>query len=179
MSATFPCARCGRPVRRQPPSAGRPRRIACPRCRYIIYDYPRPAAGLLVVRGPDVLLVRRGHAPKIGALDVPGGFVEANEDLEQAARRELREETGLTLGRVEPLGFYWDTYSLRGFGRFPTMNWYWVGRWRGGTAIAGDDAANAVWLPIAELPRHRRSFAWAHMPVLLRELARWAAGARR
>src|SRR5260370_1172402 len=76
-----------------------PPRIACPRCRYLIYDYPRPAAGMLVLKGDAVLVLRRGAAPKRGFLDIPGGFVDANEDLEAAARRELREETGLAVGR--------------------------------------------------------------------------------
>lgn len=173
MNATFPCVRCGRPVRRRPATAKRPRTIACPRCRYLLYDYPRPCAGMLVVRGDDVLLLRRAHAPKIGALDVPGGFMDANESIEAAARRELREETGLTLGAVEPLGFYWDQYSLRGFGRFPTMNWYFVGRWRRGTPVGADDAASAEWVPFADLARQRRHFAWTHMPRLFRDLGAW------
>ena len=75
----------------------------------MIYDYPRSACGTLVVREDHVLLLTRAQAPRKGFMDVPGGFLEANESLEQAARRELREETGLTLGRVEPLGTYWDT----------------------------------------------------------------------
>jgi ADP-ribose pyrophosphatase YjhB (NUDIX family) len=169
----FPCARCGRPVKRVPPSRTKPRRIACPRCMYLMYDYPRPAAGVLVVKGDAVLLLRRAHAPRIGFLDVPGGFMEANEGIEQAARRELQEETGLSLGALEPLGFYWDTYSLRGFGKFPTMNWYFVGAWRRGTPVAADDAASAEWVPLAELAARRRTYSWAHMPKLFADLRAW------
>ena len=178
MSPEFPCARCGRPVKRLPPSRTRPRRIACPRCRYMIYDYPRPSAGVLVVKDDAVLLVRRGHTPRSGCRDVPGGFMDANEGIEDAARRELREETGLTLGRLEPLGFYWDTYALPGFGRFPTMNWYFVGRWRRGVPVAADDAASAEWVPLAALAARRRSFSWAHMPAVFADLRRWLKAQR-
>ena len=139
----------------------------------MIYDYPRAAAGLLVVRGDRVLLLGRAHAPRVGFLDVPGGFIEAGETIEGAARRELSEETGLTLGRVASLGFYWDTYFIRGFGRFPVMNFYFAGRWRRGEPVAADDAANAAWVPLASLPRFRKRFAWVHMTPLLRDLDRW------
>jgi 8-oxo-dGTP diphosphatase len=140
----------------------------------MIYDYPRAAAGTLVVRPGHVLLLERAHAPREGYLDVPGGFVEAGESLERAARRELHEETGLTLGRVEWLGFYWDTYFIKGFGRFPVMNFYYVGQWRRGEPRAADDAASAEWVPLASLPGLRKRFAWAHMTTLMRDLARWA-----
>jgi len=171
--ATFPCAVCGRAIVRRPPDAHRPRHLTCPRCRYMIYDYPRSACGMLVVREDHVLLLERAQAPRRGYVDVPGGFLEANESLEHAARRELREETGLTLGRVEPLGTYWDTYFIRGFGRFPVQNFYFVGRWRRGTPVAADDAAHAEWVPIASLMRRRRRFAWTHMTPLFRDLVRW------
>ena len=138
----------------------------------MIYDYPRAAAGMLVVKNDTVLLLERGQEPRRGWLDIPGGFVEAGETLAGAARRELREETGLTLGAVDFLGFYWDTYAIRGFGRFPVMNFYYTGRWRRGEPVAADDAAAAAWVPIASLPRLRKRFAWAHMTPLLRDLAR-------
>lgn len=173
MTPAFPCARCGRPVTRRPASRTKPRRIGCPRCGFLLYDYPRACSGMLVVKGDAVLLLRRAHAPRIGWLDLPGGFVEAGESLEAAARRELREETGLTLGRIEPLAFHWDEYWLRGFGRFPTMNWYYVGEWRGGEPVASDDAGSAEWVPLARLASLRRRFSWAHMPRLFGELRAW------
>jgi len=138
----------------------------------MIYDYPRSAAGMVVVREDSVLLLTRADAPRRGYLDIPGGFVEAGETLEGAARRELREETGLTLGPVGFLGFYWDTYAIRGFGRFPVMNFYYTGRWRRGEPVAADDAATAAWVPIVRLPKLRKRFAWAHMTALLRDVAR-------
>jgi ADP-ribose pyrophosphatase YjhB (NUDIX family) len=170
VSPVFPCARCGRPLRRNLRAA--PPRIACPRCRYLIYDYPRPAAGMLVVKGDAVLVLRRGHPPKRGFLDIPGGFIDANEGIEAAARRELREETGLTVGRVEFLGFYWDRYYLRGFGFFPSMNFYYLARWRSGSARAADDAASAEWVPIVRLGRTGGRPAWKHMALVYRDLRR-------
>ena len=140
----------------------------------MLYDYPRSASGMLVVKRDQVLLLERAHAPRVGYLDSPGGFMEAGESIEDAARRELREETGLTVGRADWLGFYWDTYFIRGFGRFPVMNFYFAARWRGGVPRAADDAASAAWVPIASLPRLRSRFAWVHMAPMLRDLARWA-----
>ena len=140
----------------------------------MLYDYPRSASGMLVVKGDRVLLLERAHAPRAGYLDIPGGFMEAGESLEDGARRELHEETGLRVGRADWLGFYWDTYWIRGFGRFPVMNFYYAARWRRGEPRAADDAASAAWVPIATLPRLKSRFAWAHMTPMLRDLAKWA-----
>jgi len=173
----FPCARCGLALRRQQPVGPRGRRpleIRCPRCRYLIYDYPRPCAGLLVVKDGSVLVLRRGHAPRRGCLDTPGGFIDAGEGMEEAARRELLEETGLEVGRCEWLGFYWDRYYLRGFGYFPTMNFYYLARWRSGEPRASDDAASVEWMPITRLGRTGARLAWRHMGELFRDLRRRA-----
>jgi ADP-ribose pyrophosphatase YjhB (NUDIX family) len=146
--------------------------IRCPRCRYLIYDYPRPAAGMIVLKGDDVLALRRAHRPRLGCLDIPGGFMEAGESIEAAARRELREETALVVGALEPLGFYWDRYYLRGFGYFPTMNFYFLARWRSGTPRAADDAASAEWIPLATLGLPGQRLAWKHMRTLLLDVRR-------
>jgi ADP-ribose pyrophosphatase YjhB (NUDIX family) len=166
----FPCARCGQPVSRS--VRDDPRRIRCPRCRYLIYDYPRVCAGMMVVKRGALLVLRRGSHPKRGYLDFPGGFVDANESIDTAARRELREETGLTVGVIEPLGYFWDRYFLKGFGYFPTLNYYWLARWRSGTPLAADDAAHAEWMPLARVGRSGGKPAWRHMTRVLREVRR-------
>lgn len=147
-------------------------KIRCPRCRYLMFDYPRPCAGMVVVKDGAVLLLRRGHLPKRGWLDLPGGFVEAGEEIEAAARRELREETGLSVGPVQTLGYHWDRYPLKGYGAFPTMNFYYLARWRRGEPRAADDAASAEWVRFERLGTMRRRFAWPHMATVLREALR-------
>lgn len=68
------------------------------------YDYPHPAVTvdmvLFTVRDGQLqlLLIRRGAEPHRGKWALPGGFVEMDEGLEQAARRELEEETGVSAG---------------------------------------------------------------------------------
>ncbi len=69
------------------------------------HDYPRVGASVAVFRGDDVLLVKRGKPPFEGFWSLPGGAIEWGETAVEAARRELREETGLlasnlTLGDV-------------------------------------------------------------------------------
>lgn len=171
----FPCARCGTPIRREP---GHPVKLRCPVCRYRIYDYPRPCAGVIVLRGDCVLAVRRAHAPKRGFLDTPGGFIDAGESIEAAARRELREETGLGVGRMEWLGFYWDRYFLKGFGFFPTMNFYYLARWTRGVPHAADDVASLEWVPLARLGRAGDRFAFVHMKLVIRDAKRAVAGGK-
>jgi ADP-ribose pyrophosphatase YjhB (NUDIX family) len=137
-----------------------------------MFDYPRPCAGMVVVKGDRTLLLRRAQPPRRGLVDVPGGFIEAGEDIESAARRELGEETALRVGPVEWLDFYWDRYFLRGFGYFPTMNFYFLAPWRSGEPRASDDAATTEWVPISELGTRRARYAWKHMARLFRDLKR-------
>jgi 8-oxo-dGTP diphosphatase len=133
---------------------------------------------MVVLKGRDVLVLRRAHAPRRGCLDIPGGFMEAGESIGGAARRELSEETGLTVGRIEWLGFYWDRYYLKGFGFFPTMNFYCLARWKSGTPRAGDDAATAEWVPLEKLGTGGQRLAWQHMRLVFRDVRR-SLGARR
>lgn len=77
------------------------------------YDYPRPMVTVDVVivtreERPRVLLIRRKNEPYAGCWAIPGGFVDMDESLEDAARRELFEETGIRTGALEQLRTFGD-----------------------------------------------------------------------
>ena len=105
-----------------------------------------------------VLVVERGEPPYAGRRALPGGFVHADEDLEQAARRELAEETGLADGTVH-------LEQLRSYGtpdRDPRMRVVSVAHLALApdlpTPHAGTDAAGASWVPVTSLPRGELAF---------------------
>ena len=109
----------------------------------------------LVVWRDQILLVRRGRLPGVGLLALPGGFLDPGESLAEAARRELAEETGLTL-RDPPLAqavrvFDHPLRSRRG--RTITHVWHFdLSALPAPPQVAGgDDAAEARWVPLAEL----------------------------
>lgn len=88
------CSFCGRAF---PGDAGWPR--TCAGCRNTSYKNPTPVAVLLQPVDDGLLVIRRGIPPHIGALALPGGFVNWGETWQQAAARELFEETHV---RVAP-----------------------------------------------------------------------------
>jgi 8-oxo-dGTP diphosphatase len=90
-----------------------------------------------------VLLIRRGHPPFKGRHALPGGFVEVGEPVEDACRRELREETGLEAGILRLVGVYSDPKrDPRGH----TCSVVFLARVRRAAPRAGDDAAAAEWV---------------------------------
>ncbi|MGC8644571.1 MAG: NUDIX domain-containing protein, partial [Isosphaeraceae bacterium] len=97
-----------------------------------------------------VLLIRRGHEPFVGKWAIPGGFLDMDEPVEAAARRELKEETGLEIkGTIEPFGFFGNP------GRDPrgrTITLAHAAVIPGGhhEIKGGDDAAEAAWINVAE-----------------------------
>jgi ADP-ribose pyrophosphatase YjhB (NUDIX family) len=95
-----------------------------------------------------LLLIQRGHDPEAGRWSLPGGRIEPGESDAQALVREMREETGLTvepgplIGAVERPGPAGTVLDIRDYAATVT----------GGTLRAGDDAADARWVPTAEVP---------------------------
>lgn len=103
---------------------------------------------MAVVDDGKVLLVQRGRDPGRGLWAVPGGKVETGERLVEAARREVREETGL---EVEIGGVVWVGESI-GPGHPPGWHYVlidFVGRVTGGSIHAGDDACDVGWFDLA------------------------------
>ena len=85
--------------------------IVCERCSWRWYANPRPAAAVLVERRSDggqveILLLRRAVEPGSGAWDLPAGYLDPHESFEQAAVRETREESGLSVELAGLTGVY-------------------------------------------------------------------------
>lgn len=117
-----------------------------------------------------ILLIRRGHPPFKGQYALPGGFVDRGETVEEAARRELFEETGVRVRRISLVGVYSKPdRDPRGH----TCSVAFLARVRGGRAKAGDDAAAAEWVSVGK----RTRLAFDHRRIVSDAMKLAAAGA--
>ena len=94
-----------------------------------------------------VLLVKRSNHPSIGYWALPGGFINMRENLEDTAKRELEEETGVTGVRMEQIASYGD-YGRDPRTRVITTAYMALVQEEEVTVQAGDDAADAAWCHI-------------------------------
>jgi 8-oxo-dGTP diphosphatase len=143
------------------------------------YQYPRAALTVdCVVFGFDegelkVLLIQRALDPFKGRWALPGGFVRVDETLDQAARRELSEEAGLTEVFLEQL------YTFGKVDRDPrervvSVAHYALVKLGAHTTRAATDAADARWFPVSQVPK----LAFDHADILATALARLKAKVR-
>jgi 8-oxo-dGTP diphosphatase len=129
--------------------------------------YARPSVTVDVViltmrrRRLEALLIKRKHWPFEDLWAIPGGFVNPDESLEDAARRELEEETGVRDVYMEQLYTFGDP-KRDPRTRVITVVYYALIRAETLKVAAGDDAAEAAWFPVYHLP----SLAFDHGNIL-------------
>lgn len=134
------------------------------------YKYPRPAVTTDCVvftqeEEPKVLLIQRGNEPYKGCWAFPGGFMNMEETAEECAVRELKEETGLTVTRIQQIGAY-SKVDRDPRGR--TISIAYLAIVDAPTAVSGmDDAAKAAWFPLSSLP----DLAFDHQDILADAIA--------
>ncbi|MCS7001971.1 MAG: NUDIX hydrolase [Dehalococcoidia bacterium] len=137
---------------------GKPRAF-CPTCGRIRYQNPAPVAVTIIEHPSGVVLIRRNNEPGVGQWALPGGFIDDDEDVEDAAVREAREETGLIVrltGLVAVLSYQQPGKNgLSVFYRAVPI---------GGTLVAGDDASAVAVFPVDSSPplafaTHERALA--------------------
>ena len=141
------------------------------------YDYPRPAATadiavLRLVDVPEILLIQRKDPPFQDQWALPGGFMEMEETLEETARRELKEETGILAGEL----IRFDSYDKPGRDpRGRTITQVFVLLWKASMGIpeAGSDAAVLQWFDLSQLPE----LAFDHKEIISDVIAMIKEGA--
>lgn len=115
---------------------------------------PEVGIGAVVEHGGAILLIERATPPNQGLWAIPGGRLEFGETLQQAAEREIREETGIVIraGEVIYTTEFLD-YDAQGEVQYHYVILDLRGDYLSGEVSAGDDASAAAWVPFAQLDR--------------------------
>lgn len=123
-------------------------RLTCPACSYVFYMPPAAVTCVLAERDGGLLFVLRKYDPGRGMWCLPAGFIEAGEQPDESAAREVKEETGLD---VEITGIY-DAWATDEDPRTPVISIAYTARITGGRLEAGDDAEDAAFFEFDALP---------------------------
>ena len=110
--------------------------------------HPIAGIGAVVIHNQQVLLVKRGNPPKQGLWCIPGGKIQYGETLQQAAEREILEETGVTIKAGTPV------YAFDLINTEPPFHYIIVdviAEYVSGKVSAADDAADARWFSLRQI----------------------------
>jgi len=118
------------------------------------YKYPRPAytVDIIIIQSGKVLLIKRAHPPYEGKWALPGGFMDMDETPEQAAIRELEEETGVIVKSLKQFRTYGAIDRDPRHRTISTVYYAVLDDKLSITPKAGDDAAEAEWFSLNKLP---------------------------
>ncbi|MFO7663323.1 MAG: NUDIX domain-containing protein [Chloroflexota bacterium] len=132
---------------RTAPVNDRPRRV-CPSCGYVYFTDPKVGVGVAVVDGGRLLLVKRSMNPGRGRWSLPAGFLDQGEDPRETAIRETREETGILVVIEDVLDVFFNPPDIGGASIFVLYRATQIG----GSLVAGDDAEDAGFFSLDQLP---------------------------
>ena len=125
-------------------------RQVCSKCEFIFYHNPTPAVGVVVLQDHSVLMVKRKFEPRAGDWNLPAGFMELNESPQETAIREAKEETNLDV----KLGSFIGAWTAKDDPRNQVLVLFYHGEIISGKLQAGDDASEAQFFPLDNLPRN-------------------------
>jgi ADP-ribose pyrophosphatase YjhB (NUDIX family) len=153
------CQRCATPLQMLPNSHDNGRiHPTCPACGFVVWHDPKVAVLAVVPWEGGILLGRRTEHPGVGKWSFPSGFVDRGEPVEAALRREVLEETGLSIDILGLVG----VYSARGN---PTVVIAYAVEPTGGTLVGLDDLRDLQGYSTDALPE----MAFAHDERIVRD----------
>lgn len=130
-------------------------RRCCSECGFTFFHDPKVAVVVLVVQDDRVLMVKRAVNPQRGKWALPAGFVDYGEDPRDAARREVEEETGLTVRITELIDVLGPANDAEGLASIVIL---FQGEVCGGNLQAKDDAEEAVFFSRSVIPMDSIAF---------------------
>ncbi len=113
---------------------------------------PVTAAGAVVILDNRILLVKRKYPPAEGSWAIPGGKIKWGETLQQAAEREIFEETGIKINAGEAVHVF-DYIQIENNKEFHYVIIDLEAEYLSGEPIAGDDAREARWIAMNEISK--------------------------
>ena len=116
-------------------------------------DHPVVGVGGVVIRGDQVLLIKRGNAPLKGRWTIPGGMLEVGERMAEGVRREIKEETGVEVEPVEVIGIFDRILKSKRRVRFHYVIVDYACRVKRGALKPSSDVLAARWITRADLSR--------------------------
>lgn len=153
------CARCAGPLAVRPIAYDNGREhLSCGNCGFVVWADPKVAALTVLPWEGGVLLGLRNQNPGKGRWSFPSGFVDRGEPVEEAARRETREETGLEVDITDLVGVYSEPGN-------PVIVIAYAAEPTGGALKAGDDLTELR----AYDPEHLPELAFAHDERIIRD----------
>jgi 8-oxo-dGTP diphosphatase len=127
--------------------------------------------GAIIIEGERVLMVERGREPLAGYWSLPGGVLEVGETLEQAVKREVREETGLLIEPVEIVEIFERIiHDEAGAVEYHYVLVDYRCNVMGGELLAADDACGVAWIERSRLAEYR--ITDGTVPVIEKAFAR-------
>lgn len=124
-------------------------RQKCPRCGFVYYKNPLPAAAAIVIKRKKILLVKRKFEPGKGCWALPSGFIERGERPDEACSREVLEETGLLVKPTKLLGLYRQLSVVYG----DVLVAVFLASVIQGEISPGDDAQDAAFFTFDDMPK--------------------------
>ena len=140
-----------------------PKSFLCGECDFILYFNAIAAVAAVIESEDEILLAVRGKNPGLGLLDLPGGFIDHKETVEDGLIRELKEELGLDVGPREALyplylGSFPNSYTYRGITYETVDMFYHITLDPKPNLKADDDVAELVWVPKNDIPMDKIAF---------------------
>lgn len=130
----------------------------CQNCGFHFYENPAPANSVIIENEKgEILLVKRKLDPQKGMYDLPGGFVDVGENLEESINREIEEEIGVKVENFEYIGSGIDEYLYKGH-KFPILGLSFRAKVKSGKLKPGDDVSSIEFFPKNKIPFEKIAF---------------------